>query len=335
MYDLHDYARMIADERRTGAYVRALEAVVRPGSVVVDVGAGTGIFALVACRLGARRVFAIDTNEAIQVGQALARENGFSDRIVFLQKDVREVELPERADVVVSDLRGVSPLCGDHLAIIEYVRDHLLKPGGVLVPASDRLMVAIADQADLYEYAIGPSTGPLGITLGAMQARLQNAARPDSSVNPIRPADLLCAPATWAVLHYATVRAGPVAGRAELTVDRPGTGHGLALWFEAVLAEGRGFATAPGEDLCYRRLFLPWPRPVQLSLGDVVAVDLWGQAAGDPWGWTSSVPTGSGSRETFKQSSFLAWPAGPTAAWANESGGMSVERAPLSHGTRT
>lgn len=313
MYSLHDYARMGADEGRIGPYVRALEAVVRPGSIVADVGTGTGILALVACRLGAKRVYAIDTNDAVEVGRELARENGFADRIVFFQKDAREVTLPERVDVIVSDLRGVSPLCGEHLAIIADVRSRFLKPGGVLVPGCDRLMAAVVDRSDLYEWAIGPSRGPMGITLETTRMRLRNAACADRSTNPLLPADIVSSAAAWATIEYATMQPGPVNGRIQLRVERGATGHGLVLWFDALLANDHGFTTAPGCELSYGRLFLPWSRPVALRKGDDVAVEIWAQLSGEPWGWNTSVPTDSGGRESFKQSSFLAWPSRPAA----------------------
>jgi type I protein arginine methyltransferase len=305
MYNLHDYTWMITDEGRMGPYVRALEAVVQAGSVVVDIGTGAGILALIACRLGARRVYAIDTNDAIEVGRELARENGVADRIVFLQRDAREVELPERADVIVSDLRGMLPLSGDHLAIMADVRGRFLKPGGVLIPARDRLMVAVVEQPDVYEWALGPARGPLGITLEAMRARLQHATCADRGSNPLRPENVVSTAAAWATLDYATVQPVPIAGSADLQVKRGGTAHGLVLWFEAVLAGEHGFTTAPGQELCYGRLFLPWPRQVAVSEGDRVTVDLWAHPHGDPWGWNSVVTRRAGPREAFKQSSFL------------------------------
>mgnify|MGYP001184895145 CR=1 FL=1 len=72
---------MIADRVRMDAYVRALRQAVVPGSVVIDIGTGTGIFAMLACQFGARRVYAIEPDDAIQVAREIAAANGFADRI--------------------------------------------------------------------------------------------------------------------------------------------------------------------------------------------------------------------------------------------------------------
>ena len=58
--------------------MQAIEAAVRPGNVVVDLGSGPGFFALIACRAGARRVYAIDLDEIVQFGRDFATANGFT-----------------------------------------------------------------------------------------------------------------------------------------------------------------------------------------------------------------------------------------------------------------
>src|SRR5215831_18693579 len=108
-YALRDYGTMIADQARTTAYVEALRRAVRPGDVVLDLGAGTGIFSLLACRFGARRVHACDTNAAVEVARELARSNGFADRIVCHEGPSQLLTLPEPVDVLVWDVRGALP----------------------------------------------------------------------------------------------------------------------------------------------------------------------------------------------------------------------------------
>lgn len=86
----------------TALCVRAFEArfAHRPPARVLDVGTGTGVLALVAATLGARRVIATDIDPlARHAAQRHARDNGLADRI-----DVR-AELPDgRFELVVANL---------------------------------------------------------------------------------------------------------------------------------------------------------------------------------------------------------------------------------------
>lgn len=83
VYTVTDHRRIVGDQGRVEAYAQALRRATRPGSVVADIGTGTGIMALLACRAGARRVYAIEPDDIIQVARALAQDNGLADRIVL------------------------------------------------------------------------------------------------------------------------------------------------------------------------------------------------------------------------------------------------------------
>src|SRR5947207_700837 len=63
MYSLSAYGEMIADRVRADAYAEALRKTIRKGSIVVEIGTGPGVFAVLACQLGAARVFAIEPAE--------------------------------------------------------------------------------------------------------------------------------------------------------------------------------------------------------------------------------------------------------------------------------
>src|SRR6516165_5693389 len=106
MYSIRAYGEMVLDRHRTGAYIEALRRSVKPGSVVLDLGAGCGVFALVACQLGARRVVAVEPNEVVHLARQIAADCGYSDRIEFIQDISTKVSPLEPADVIVSDLRG-------------------------------------------------------------------------------------------------------------------------------------------------------------------------------------------------------------------------------------
>ena len=116
----------------------------RPGSIVVDIGTGTGVMSLLACRFGAGRVYAIEPDDAILVARENAVANGMAERIEFIQELSTKVSLPEKADVIVSDLHGVLPLLTRHLPSIIHARTNFCGPNAVLIPQRETLWLALS-----------------------------------------------------------------------------------------------------------------------------------------------------------------------------------------------
>jgi type I protein arginine methyltransferase len=313
MYSLSDYIRMVSDEVRMRAYAGALADVVRPGSVVVDLGAGTGVMGLMACKLGARRVFAIETADVLPVAEELARENGVSDRIEFFPADSRTVALPELADVIVSDLRGSLSIAGENLDVIADARRRFLSPGGTLVPERDVLWAGVVDCPELYRVHLGPETAPHGVTLDAARARQRN--RPCSCWYAASPHELLVPPAPWATIAFSSVESEPVSGTLAWEVSRDGNAHGVVLWFETFLRPGWTFSSAPGTKTVYPQTFLPFERPVAVSPSDRIDLALWTGPRGEPLSWNTTIRS-AGGREKLRsrQSTFLASLARPFSA---------------------
>jgi SAM-dependent methyltransferase len=126
---------LLGDARRNRAFHRALAARVRPGSTVLDLGAGTGVWAVAAARLGARRVVAVEREAVlVPVIEALARESGVADRVEVVRADARRVRLPRVFDVVLSEMVGNEAFEEGLLPILERARTRFLRPGGALVP---------------------------------------------------------------------------------------------------------------------------------------------------------------------------------------------------------
>ena len=70
--ELDAHRRFVADRPRLDALARAINAVVRPGDVVIDLASGTGILGLLACRAGAARVYSIEGSAIVGLARAVA-----------------------------------------------------------------------------------------------------------------------------------------------------------------------------------------------------------------------------------------------------------------------
>ena len=271
-YDVIAYGGMIADRGRTEAFTRAIEARVVPGAVVVDIGTGSGIFAMIACRSGASRVYAIEPDDIIQVARETAAANGFADRIRFIQASSFDVELPERVDGLVSDLRGALPFFGRAVESIIDARARWLKhESGWLVGNRDTVWASPVSSPRLHARYVANWDCALGIDMSAARERALN-----RYGRVTLKADELPLPAhQWALVDYATVTTPTAHGTMSWTIDRPMTLHGIGAWFDTETAPGLGFSNAPaGTRHVYRQVFFPWPEAVICSGGENVRVAL-------------------------------------------------------------
>lgn len=313
MYTINEYGIMIADRERTDAYAAALEFVVNPDSVVLEVGTGTGFFAMLACRYGAKKVYAIEPNDAIAVAQKLARENGCTDRILFIQDVAKNINLAEKATVVISDMRGRLPLFGLHLPCIIDVRRRLLAPEAVMIPARDSLWATLVASPSIYRELVTPwQEKNHAINMQSVrQLAINNfvslrASCPDEEV--------LVEPQCWAKLDYYTINDSDVSGHMSWRVEQDGCAHGIKVWFDTILTDEIGFSNAISRpDKIYGNLFFPWPREVLLRRGDEITVSLKASLIGEDyvWCWNSCIRSCNGARineAVFEQSTFKGTP---------------------------
>jgi type I protein arginine methyltransferase len=314
VYSVANYGVMIADRARMGAFAAALEANVAPGSVVLDLGAGTGIMALLACRFGARRVFAIEPDNAIQVAREIAALNGCADRIDFIQAISSDVTIAEKADVLVHDIGGLMPWFQQHIPAIVDARRRFLAPGGVLIPMRDEVWATVVEAADLY----GGKTGPWehnGFGLDMTPAR-------DVVLNTwtrgrVTREAFLSAPQVLATLEYAAISEVDLNVTVGWTIDRPGIGHGLLAGVNRTVATGICLSNLPDapagqqSDGVYETVFFPWAGPVTLDAGDSVTCDIDAKFMRDDyvWTWKTRVRGADGADKTsFAQSTLFGTP---------------------------
>ena len=304
MYSLDEFGEMVGDAVRFPAYCEAIARAVKPGDSVVDIGSGPGVFALLACKAGAKKVYAIDTDSVVDFGRQFAHANGMADRIEFLRGDSRQIILPERVNVIVSDVRGALPLFGQGIHALNDARKRFLVDSGRMIPERDTLFAALVEASDNYERIIAPWRSVAGVDLEAAVPVVLNT----MYKRQCKPEQLLSEPQAWHVLDYPNEAAPRASANLKFQVTRTGTAHGFTVWFATKLHENVGFCTEPGtKESVYGQIFLPLLRPVEVLAGEEVHAGLHADLVGTDyiWRWDFEMAAHPGREAAnFQQSTF-------------------------------
>ncbi|XP_010464990.1 PREDICTED: probable protein arginine N-methyltransferase 3 [Camelina sativa] len=243
------HKEMLSDKVRTEAYRDALmkNPTLLSGSVVMDVGCGTGILSLFAAKAGASRVVAVEASEKMaKVATKIAKDNKvFNDNehngvlevahsmVEELDKSI-QIE-PHSVDVLVSEWMGYCLLYESMLSSVLYARDRWLKPGGAILPDTATMYVAGfgkgATSLPFWEDVYGFDMSSIGKEILEDTARLP-------IVDVIEERDLVTEPALLQTFDLATMKPDEVDFTATATLEpieseaKTRLCHGVVLWFD-------------------------------------------------------------------------------------------------------
>lgn len=142
VYDDLLYYAMTHDELRNQAYRIAIEKSVKD-KVVVEIGTGKdAILSRLCVEAGARKVYAIELlEETYKKAIDTVEKLGLRDRIRIIHGDATKVELPEKADVCLSEIVGAIG-GSEGAAVIQNQTRRLLKEKAVVIPEKSVTKIA-------------------------------------------------------------------------------------------------------------------------------------------------------------------------------------------------
>lgn len=283
MYSIDTYGRMIADAPRMDAYAAALRRAVKRDSVVMDLGSGPGVFAMLACKLGVRRVYAVEPDSVIGLAREVAAANGCADRIEFFENLSTEINVPEPASIIVSDLRGILPWFQKHIPSIKDARERLLARGGVLIPRRDILWAAVVEAPEQYKEITGPwQNNRFELDLSAGRRLVTNIWRKTR----VKPEQFLVEPNCWTTIDYYEVETANLRAEISWRATRKGTAHGVVVWFDSDLVDGVSFSNHPAApEMIYGNGLFPFSEPVEIMEGDRVKLRLSAKLIDNDYVW--------------------------------------------------
>jgi SAM-dependent methyltransferase len=274
---------MALDATRNRLYREALEQVVRPDSVVLDLGAGTGIHGLIAARLGAKRVYLVEPEDILAVAEEIVAANGLQERVQCFRGRLEDIQLPEPVDIIVSAVTGNFLLTEDLLPTLFHARDTVLKPDGLLIPGAATMEATPVWAPTIHAREIARwSASAEGIDLSAARGYAANSVF--YRLEELGDSKYLAEPQVLQTFDFSRDNYTSVHIDAVYEITESGVCHGWVGWFSMKLGD-RWVSTSPrDEPLHWSPAFLPLDPPVAFEQGERVSFTLDRAPFGD-WTW--------------------------------------------------
>lgn len=290
---------LIADRVRNDAFRRALAARIKKGeTTVADIGAGTGLLALMAAELGAREVFLYEAAEVAGVAERLLKANKVRN-CHLIPCHSTEMTDPPKVDLIVSETLGNYPFEENIIETLNDARRRFLKRGGAIIPQRIEQYVApvvaprIHRELSAWERA--------GFDMGFAQTMSLN----NIYVRTLATKELLDGAASaqmWDAVDLMRENRTSRKGEASWKLTTDGPVYGFATWWVAELAPGIALSTAPGASRTHwEQLYFPLLQPLETKAGETVAVALRSRTsfeAGTHVAWTAMLRDARGRERT-------------------------------------
>jgi amino acid adenylation domain-containing protein len=266
VYDDLAYHAMTSDERRNESYRAAIRKHVRD-KVVVEVGTGPeAILSRFCVEAGARKVYAIEMlPDTYAKACKRVAELGLDDRIEVILGDATKVDLPEPADVCVSEIVGGIGGSEGAAMIMNGVR-RLLKDDAVMIPRRSTTMFAPVQLPDsLFDdmtFADLPAR-----YVERIFAEVGHAFDLRLCVKGVGPSQLLAAPQVFEDLDFSDRVKPDVRHRAEHLIERDGRMDGFLVWLTLDTGGGECIDILAHEH-CWLPLFFPLDDRFEVRAGD-------------------------------------------------------------------
>lgn len=271
---------MLADKPRTLAYQDAIieNAQYFKDKTILDIGCGTGILSLFAAKAGARLVVAVDQSDIVYNAMEIVFDNQMDSVVRPIKGKLETIDfagqgLPTKYDIIISEWMGYFLLFEGMIDTVLYARDHLLAPGGILLPNRCQLFMAAASDSNFYERNIDFWTDVYGFRMGSMVKHVAK----EVAIEPMASQNICSTTKTIAKLDMTQCSAEEVqllTSPIEFNFSRDTTVHVLVGWFDCYfdsLQKSVVLSTSPNaEPTHWKQAIFPLVEPISVRAGETI-----------------------------------------------------------------
>jgi SAM-dependent methyltransferase len=264
---------MLNDHQRNTAFDQALRNTVTPETVVLDIGSGTGLLAMMAIRAGAKQAF---TCEMVPAIAELAREtvelNGMADRIVILEDKSTSLvignQMPRKANLLVTETVDSSLLAEDIVSSIMHAKANLLTDDAQIIPCAATVYAMVLESPTLRNLNCARTVAGFDVSLINRYATAHYV--------PARLAHFDYTPLTepFEVFNFDFVNGEIVPEQKTISVraTRDGMGQCIAFWFNMQLDAQTSISNEPGSTVHWDQALQCLDTEVAIRAGDTLAI---------------------------------------------------------------
>ncbi len=264
---------MLNDEQRNAAFQTALTNAITPDTVVLDIGSGTGLLAMMAARAGAKETI---TCEMVPQLAGLARDtvelNGLADRIVTLDKKSTSLavgnQLKRRANLLVTETVDCGLLAEGIVSSIAHAKANLLTEDARIVPCAATVYGIVVESSRLRNLNCAKRAAGFNVSLINRYAT--------AHYFPVRLAAFEYTALTdpFEVFHFDFANGTIIPDQKVISVPAKldGVGQCIVFWFNMQLDEAASISNEPGSTTHWEQALQCLDVEVPIHAGDTFAI---------------------------------------------------------------
>lgn len=265
---------MLGDEARNAAYDAAIRGAVKPGAMVLDIGTGSGLLAMMAARAGAGHVFACEAEPALAAkAREIVRANRLDDRITIIPKRSLDLrvgpDLPRRVDALISEIVDEVLLGEGIVRTLGHALGELVVDGAAVIPRTGVIHAMLVDSPALHQRDHVRHAAGFDVSL------FNEFSRYSCSAAELRRFDYRPLSRAMEVFRFDFTRPGIVAESKSigLPITARGTGHALVTWFDLLLDDRETVSSSPSSPSSHwTQVVHVCGNPPAVEVGDVVSL---------------------------------------------------------------
>ncbi|MEJ2492550.1 MAG: methyltransferase domain-containing protein [Desulfuromonadales bacterium] len=251
--NLYEHEKMLADTMRIETYKRAIDKHITADDVVLDLGTGTGILSFFAAKKRAKKVYAIDHSNFIEIAKKVAQANHL-ENIQFVQTNSRSFHSERQFDFIIHEQMGDYLFNEDMIANLLDLRTRLLKPGGQILPGKFELYIEPVDLHEEFNVPFIWENDIYGIDFGFLENHYEVLDEFKSRnyrqewIEAASVKEFLCEPEpalTFDLMTLNSEKEIPRSIRVEKTITKQGMFDGFCLYFKAIFDGEISLDTSP------------------------------------------------------------------------------------------